>query len=322
MVSPKCTTDEFVAIWRACGGSPKLVAETIGVAEPVVYARRARLAKRGIRLETSGLNGARSTTQWSADDGWTFPRVRNVNIDTGHIIVFSDAHYWPGEASTAHKGLLEVCKALKPRRIVANGDIFDGARISRHDAHGWGKRPSVKEELDVCAEKLGEIEDACGGGRCEKDFNVGNHDVRFERSLISKVSDFEGLSGFRLVDHFPRWEMAWSMNVNDSVMIKHRNVGGIHAGYNNTLKGGRTIVTGHTHILEVKPWVDYNGRRWGVQTGTLSDPYGAHAEYAENNPSPACSGFAVLTFRDGMLLPPEIAEVIRGQCYFRGEVVA
>jgi hypothetical protein len=108
--------------------------------------------------------------------------------------------------------------------------------------------------------------------------------------------------------------------VNDTVMIKHRYHNGIHATYNNALKAGRSIVTGHLHRLCVTPWGDYNGRRWGVDTGCLADPHGPQFAYAEDNPSPHCSGFAVLTFdEDGEMLPPELCEVINGCAYFRGE---
>ena len=109
--------------------------------------------------------------------------------------------------------------------------------------------------------------------------------------------------------------------INDNVMIKHRYHNGIHATYNNTLKSGRSIVTGHLHRLAVTPWADYNGRRYGVDTGTLSDPHSAQFDYAENNPSPHTSGFAVLTFKDGLMLPPELVEVIGSQAFFRGETV-
>jgi len=87
------------------------------------------------------------------------------------------------------------------------------------------------------------------------------------------------------------------------------------------LKGGLTMVTGHLHRLAVTPWADYTGRRWGVDTGTLADPLGPQFEYLENNATPWCSGFAVLTFKDGKLLPPELCEVIDGVAYFRGEAV-
>ena len=50
--------------------------------------------------------------------------------------------------------------------------------------------------------------------------------------------------------------------------------------------------------------------------------HGPQFEYHENGPSLACSGFAVLTFKDGMLKTPELCEVIDGQAWFRGEVVA
>ena len=104
-------------------------------------------------------------------------------------------------------------------------------------------------------------------------------------------------------------------------MIKHRYHNGIHAAYNNALKAGMSIVTGHLHRLAVTPWADYNGRRWGVDTGTLANPHGPQFDYAENNPSPHTSGFAVLTFKDGMLLPPELCEVLDEKAYFRGECI-
>jgi len=89
----------------------------------------------------------------------------------------------------------------------------------------------------------------------------------------------------------------------------------------NTLKSGRSIVTGHLHQLKVTPWTDYNGRRYGVDTGTLAEPGGDQFAYCEENPVNWCSGFCVLTFKNGMLLPPELCEVINGVAYFRGEKV-
>jgi hypothetical protein len=149
---------------------------------------------------------------------------------------------------------------------------------------------------------------------------VGNHDARFDRKLAAQASEYEGIIP-RLEDKFPRWNFAWSLLLNDLTMVKHRYHNGIHATYNNTLKSGKSIVTGHLHRLAVTPWADYNGRRWGVDTGTLSDPLMPQFDYGENNPTPHTSGFAVLTFKNGMMLPPELVEVIDGSAYFRGSVV-
>lgn len=321
---PSRISDEaFIDAWKRLG-SPQAVADFLGLNIRNVYQRRNNLAQRGTLLET---RSERQTEQWGAR-GWTYARQRDLILPDGAIVVSSDHHYWPGEPSVAHRALIEVIGRVRPKAKIVNGDVFDGASVSRHDPFGWGERPKVKDELSACTDRLGEIEAACDVSKtkCELLWNIGNHDLRFERSLATRVSDFEGLQFFRLQDHFPRWELQWSTMVNpdakNPVMVKHRYAGGVHAAYNNTMKGGLSIVTGHTHLLEVKPWGDYRGRRWGVQTGTLADHHGPQFEYTENSPSAACSGFAVLTFRDGRLLPPELCEVIEGRAYFRGEVVA
>jgi hypothetical protein len=33
-----------------------------------------------------------------------------------------------------------------------------------------------------------------------------------------------------------------------------------------------THVHGHLHKLQVTPWADYRGRRYGVDTGTMAEP--------------------------------------------------
>ena len=323
MPAPKVTDAEFIRIWHEEKNAQR-VADRVGVAERNVLRRRARLVKTGVEMPTIAAPGYEARSRY-AESGWTFPREKRIEVHDGAVVVFSDAHYQPGEPTIAHKAMIEVIKATEPRVVIANGDIFDGGSIGRHDPFGWSQRPSVKDELEACVERLGEIEQACPKG-CQLIWTLGNHDVRFERNLVSKVPDYANIIGMRLEDHFPRWEMAWSAPINvDShhpVMVKHRFGGGIHAGYTATTKAGWTTVSGHTHQLDVKSWGDYRGRRWGIQTGSLADLHSSAFEYHENSPSPSCSGFVVLTFRDGMLIPPETCEVIADKAWFRGEVVA
>jgi hypothetical protein len=54
----------------------------------------------------------------------------------------------------------------------------------------------------------------------------------------------------------------------------------------------------------------------------LADPGSDQFAYIEDNPVPWCQGFAVLKFQNGLLLPPELCEVIDGTAYFRGEQIA
>lgn len=322
----KVTDAELIAAWKKCKGSPRRVAEETGLTERAVYDRRRRMEKtgRGV-LETKFTPGSRPPTDEWADMGWTFPRERRIDIADGTVVVASDAHFWPGEPSVAHRALLKVIPAVKPRLMVLNGDVFDGGKIGRHDPFGWSERPSAAQELEACIERVGEIELRLPKG-CERVWNVGNHCIRFERNLAAKVPEYANLHGFRLEHHFPSWELVWSTLINADnphpVMIKHRFASsGIHAAYNATLRAGLSTVSGHTHLLDVKSWGDYRGRRYGIQTGTLQDLSHPSFEYVENNPTAACSGFVVLTFNNGRLLHPEFCEVTDGQAWFRGRVV-
>lgn len=322
MPAPLMTEAEFIQAWQEHGSASKMSKAT-GIEVRTIYNRRHRLQQRGWKLETTDPCDGYETRVH--DPRFTFPREIQHEIHDGAVVVSSDHHYWPHEISVAHKALLEVCRRVKPRMKVLNGDIFDGVSVSRHPPFGWSDRPTVKEELEACQERTHEIEMALPKG-CEKVWNIGNHCMRFERTLAVQAKEFMGLQGTRLVDHFPSWDMRWSTLINpdakNPVMVKHRIAGGVHAGYNNAMKSGFTTVTGHTHLLEAKPWGDYRGRRYGIQTGTVSDLHSPAFEYHENSPSSACSGFVVLTFKDGEMLPPDLCEVIEGKAYFRGECVA
>ena len=255
----------------------------------------------------------------------THPKIKNLGILNGVVIIFSDAHFWPGIHSTAFKGLLWAIKELKPTAVIANGDIFDGAGISRHPRIGWGKSPSVIEELKACTLAMGLIEEAAKEARhnVKLMWPLGNHDARFETFLAANAPQYEQVKGFSLRDHFPDWEACWALWLNDSTIVKHRFKGGIHATHNNTMWSGKNIITGHLHSLKVTPFSDYNGVRYGIDTGTLAEPYGPQFEdYTEHGPLNWRSGFAVLTFVDGKLLLPELVTTHSPDSIeFRGRVI-
>jgi hypothetical protein len=125
-----------------------------------------------------------------------------------------------------------------------------------------------------------------------------------------------------LKDHFGNWEPTWRCDVNDAV-IKHRFKGGIHATHNNTMWAGKTIITGHLHSAKVTPFTDYNGTRYGVDLGCLASPdHRAFLDYTEANPKNWREAFCVLTWKDGVLMHPEL--VLRwndNAVQFRGEVI-
>lgn len=244
-----------------------------------------------------------------------------VNVPDGVVLVGSDPHYAPHVKSTAHRAFLKFCREMDPVVVVMNGDLFDGAAVSRWPRIGWEARPTVKQELEAVKQRLSEVEDAT---KCEKVWTLGNHDSRYELRLAQAVPEYEGVMGFTLKEHFPLWKPCWSIWVNENTVIKHRYKGGVHATYNNTIQAGKSIVTGHLHSLKVTPHSDYTGTRFGVDCGTMADAYGGAFEgYMEDSPRSWRSGFVVLTYNNGRLLWPELVHVLEeGLVEFRGKVIS
>lgn len=323
MSAALCTQDEFVEIWAAHGGDALKVADVLGTTWRNVLRRRRRIEMNtGARLAVTppDARSAAAAAKYEVLSPRDHKARQQFEIDTGTIVVFSDAHFWPGVRTTAFRALLKIVADIKPKAVVCNGDAFDGASISRWPRIGWDSRPTVQDEIKACTIRLGEIEDAAG--KAKMFWPLGNHDSRFETRLAAVAPEFQGVNGFNLKDRFPAWAPCWSLFVNGDTVIKHRWKGGIHATRNNTANAGRTFVTGHLHSLKVTPLSDYNGTRWGVDTGTLADPDGEQfVDYTEDSPKDWRSGFVVLTYHKGRLLWPEVCAVVDSKtAEFRGSV--
>ena len=294
-------------------------ARSLGVNLRQFISRCNRMRERGDTVDTTSIDANKAFFQQSIEDGV--------------VLVGTDPHYWPGEFTTCQRAFLYFAANMEPRpkAIVLNGDVFDGSRVSRHPKIGFlEKRPSVKEEIDVCELRLGEIEAVAPKG-CSLVWPLGNHDLRYESYLAASVPEYEGISGMHLKDRFPNWQPCWTYFINPKTPgwteIKHRFRGGIHATYNNALRSGVSMVTGHLHSLKVYPWTDRRGTRFGVDAGTLADVDGENigaqfVHYLEANPVDWRSGFVVLTFKDGKLLWPEIVHKhSETQVEFRGNLI-
>ena len=317
----KVSRQEFINVWNRHGSASE-VAKLLDISERSVHKRRRRIEEDS------------NQPLVSADErGKAYAHIQPIKTSLNRvelgildqtIIVFSDAHFWPGEYTTAYRGLLWAIKELKPHAVISNGDAFDGASISRHPPLGWNHMPSVIEELKAVQAHLGEIEEAAKTARHNVKllFTWGNHDTRFANKLATQAPQYREVHGFKLEDHLPAWEFAWSVWPTKDCIIKHRYRSGVHAAHNNTVNAGISIVTGHLHSLKVTPFADYNGNRYGVDTGTLAEPYGPQFDYGEGNPLNHRSGFAVLTFKGGRILWPELVHKWgENQVEFRGQII-
>lgn len=313
MGKPSCTDDEFIRLIKDVG--PAKTARQLGITQRVVYARRRSIEeRRGASIASPNNRSQRVEVQ--------HPHRAQLHIQNGTVLVGSDIHRWPGPLSTAQRAFLRYVKELKPKAIVLNGDVLDFASISRHPPIGWENLPDVADEIEAAKDYLHKLELAAGRG-VRKIWTLGNHDARFETKLAQLAPQYAKVHGVHLSDHFPQWEPAWSCWINDNTVIKHRFKGGVHATHNNTMTAGKTMVTGHLHSAKVTPYTDYNGTRWGVDTGCLADPdHAAFVDYTEDAPKNWRSAFCVLTFKNSQLLPPELVMMWdKDSVTFRGEIV-
>ncbi len=310
MPAPTTTDQEFIAVFDAVGATK--AAQILGVKEDNVYKRRRRLEKVYGRITAP-------TKQTSTKE---YPHRAQLAVKNGCVVIGSDFHIWPGAESVALRAFKKLCKELKPAAVILNGDVLDFPKISRHPPIGWESAPTPIEEIEAAQDHLNDIVSGIPRG-CRKIWTLGNHDARFETRLATVASEYRGIKGIHLSDHFPVWEKGWSVWINDAVVCKHRWKGGVHATHNNAVGSGKTMVTGHLHSQKVTPVTDYNGTRYGIDTGCVADPdHKAFIDYTEDGPKNWVSGFAVLKFRDGRLMQPELVSVWDTKSVqFRGEII-
>lgn len=230
------------------------------------------------------------------------------------VLIGGDAHFWPGEASIMWRAFVKMAKTLKPDCIILNGDILDGASVSIHKRMLGVRVPKVVEEVETAQERLAELPK-----KAIKLWSMGNHDIRIDNFLANSANELEEYVG-SFVDRFPAWRFAHAFNINE-VEVRHRFRGGIHTAWNNALHSGVSIVSSHTHQLQVTA-VRSRKTLYGIECGMLADPMHRCFEYTEFMPSRICPGFVFLTFDDGFeLMPPQVCELVRGRPAFQGSYI-
>lgn len=305
---------DFIDMFNKLGAAG--TARRIGIGVRRVHERRVRIeAQIGTSITSPDARSTRMASEPHA------PRI-HVEVDTGVVLVGSDAHIWPGKASMGMKAFTKFAKDIQPAAVIMNGDVLDFPQISRHPPIGHQSLPNVQDEIEAAQDQLHKIELAVQR-RCKLLWTLGNHDARFETRLATVAPEFARLHGHSLKNHFPAWSACWSTWINNDVVVKHRWKGGVHATHNNTIGAGKSMVTGHLHSAKVTPYTDYTGTRYGVDTGTLADPNATQfLDYTEDNPKNWRQAFGLLTFHKGKLLFPELVLVYdEDHVQFRGQLI-
>jgi len=310
--APKCSDDEFIALFDAVGATK--TASILGVQEHNVYKRRRRLE--------AHFGPISSPTRPRAAVPGRYPVV----LKHATVLVGSDFHIWPGEPSTCLRAFKKFVSDIQPNAIILNGDVMDFPRISRHPQN-WESAPDPREEIEAAQDHLDDIVKASKRGT-QKIWTLGNHDARLEALYANSAPQMRGMKGVHLADFFPLWQKAMSCFINENVeggatMVKHRLKGGQGATRANALNSGVSMVTGHLHSQNVRPISDYRRfDRYGVDTGCVADKEHRAFTYTEDAPLDWRSGFALLTYRDGRLMYPELVTKWDDKTVqFRGQLI-
>jgi hypothetical protein len=292
MAGKSCSDEEFNRLFTQHGATE--TARILGVLERSVYKRRA-----------NSFPTIAAPSKISVKYAGRLP----LELRNGTALIGSDLHIWPGQESTCLRAFKKFIKDIQPNAVILNGDVMDFPRISRHPQN-WESAPDPQEEIEAAQDHLNDMVKSCKRGS-DKFWTLGNHDARWESTFANQTPQMRGVKGVHLSDHFSSWQKAMSVFINENVdggatMVKHRFKSGQGAPRANTLNAGVHMVTGHLHSQKVIPVSDYRGDRYGVDTGCIADKEHRAFGYAEDAPLDWRSGFAVLTYKDGKLLYPEL----------------
>jgi len=312
----KVTDEQFIEIWNK-HHSPSKVAHELGISVSNTHARRSRLVAKGHKLVT--FDPLQRKTPFSPDDAPAvhFEKRRQLEVKNGHVIIFSDPHFYPDHNTVAQDALIKLIKELKPKAVLCGGDALDGTQIGRHDpTRGWHQPVSLEEQLACVCESMTAIKKAAKGAITY--MTLGNHDARLSRYLAVNAPHMEGLPGTRLEDYIPSWPLSWTLEINGNTIVRHRHLGGML--HMQAQKAGCHYVHGHLHKLGCMAMPQYHDFKFSIDCGSLSDPSSDAFDYTEDG-VPHVQGFAILTYKDGKLLWPEFCYVMGGKAFFRGALV-
>ena len=126
---------EFITLFEMFNSNPTIMAKNLGLSVRGIQNRRNRLeAHYKQNMDTMEIKEMIAPK----------PARISLGIENGTVIIFSDAHFWPGIKTTAYRGLIWAIQNVEGlKAIINNGDAFDGASISRFPRIGWDSTPSI-----------------------------------------------------------------------------------------------------------------------------------------------------------------------------------
>ena len=80
--------------------------------------------------------------------------ILRLDLGCARVLAGSDLHARPGPISIGLASFVWAAAELQPDVIVLDGDVLDGARISRFPRRRFDPRPTVLQELEAGHDQL------------------------------------------------------------------------------------------------------------------------------------------------------------------------
>src|SRR6478609_6196807 len=110
IVAAACTDAEFIELWKTHGGAVE-VAAALSLSVRNVHARR-RHMERKYNLSLDASKRPALSHYYKHLSPTEHTHRRQLDVQDGTVLIFSDAHFWPGVRSTAFKALLMFIREL------------------------------------------------------------------------------------------------------------------------------------------------------------------------------------------------------------------
>ncbi|MEL7191557.1 MAG: metallophosphoesterase [Bacteroidota bacterium] len=240
---------------------------------------------------------------------------------------------------------IEVLKTNKADLLIINGDFSDLPLLSRHFKKFWYDHPVLAEytetkEIELIRDVLFKaIYEAVKDTGCEVLVRYGNHDERYlnplkggttaERILsihnAFQTTSFPEMLGCNQYGFKVDETLRQRYELSPGIQVVHGISTAIHAGKVNLRKfgGGISVVTGHTHALELIFDNTLAGGAFSLQTGCLRTI--TNIEYfIPGSPPKWQQGFGVIdlidTGKNRPLAFPQAIKIEEGRCMFEGQL--
>ena len=210
-------------------------------------------------------------------------------------VVMGDAHE-PHIDKWAFSVALQLTEAIKPSRVILNGDWTDCYQISKFAQPG-SPGPGFPAEIEMSVASLGNVRKA--SGKATIDLIEGNHEFRLKAFLNHEGSNLKGLKGLTMKEQLAltsmdinyiecrgsKWFSTY-VKAHDDLLVGHFDKTSCHSAYAG--KGlieihGTNIITGHNHSAGVHHRTMEHGMVAAYEGGclcTLDPPYMAPKNWA------------------------------------------